>query len=152
MTTLFSRQCEYALQAVLFLALKRNEELTSIKSLSKTLDVPHYFLAKILQRLTHSGLLVSQKGSNGGFALSAPSNRITLLQVVEAIDGSEFLLNCALGFPECSPHNPCSLHNQWAAARDGIINLLSSSTIEMMAGQMKKPPYLPDPSTRKSLH
>jgi len=59
MSIIFSRQCEYALQAVLYLALKPQDELTSIRELTKKLEIPYHFVAKILQDLTKKGLLIS---------------------------------------------------------------------------------------------
>jgi len=70
MSVLFSRQCEYALQAVLYLALKPEGVKTSIRDLAKRIQIPHHFLAKILQQLVYKGMLVSQKGPAGGFALA----------------------------------------------------------------------------------
>src|SRR3990172_6230061 len=105
MSVLFSRQCEYALQAVLYLALQPEGVRTSIRDLSKRIQIPHHFLAKILQQLVYKGLLRSQKGPTGGFSLDRPAKAITLFNIVEAIDGVEFTTKCVLGFPECSGKN-----------------------------------------------
>src|SRR3970040_690902 len=113
MSVLFSKQCEYALEAVTYLALKRDGEMTSIRELTKKLRIPYHFLGKILQDLTYKGLLVSQKGPTGGFRLGTPAENITLLHIVEAIDGVEFKHNCILGFSECSGERPCSIHENW---------------------------------------
>jgi Rrf2 family transcriptional regulator, iron-sulfur cluster assembly transcription factor len=141
MSIIFSRRCEYALQAVLYLALKNEEERTSIKELTKHVKMPAPFLAKILQDLTHKGLLVSFKGPKGGFALGKPAKDITLFHVVEAIDGTAFTNGCVLGFMECSVDDPCSLHNEWKAIREKIQGTLSKQDIGQMAKQMHKPEY-----------
>lgn len=141
MSIIFSRQCEYALQAVIFLALKPDGEFTSIKELTKKLDIPYHFIAKILQSLTYKGILTSQKGPSGGFALATPSGNITLFQIVEAIDGSGFMRNCVMGFPECNGTSPCAVHNSWAALRDDIHAMLSSRKIDKLALEMNKPGY-----------
>lgn len=67
MSLIFSRQCEYALQAVLYLALRPEGEMTSIKEMTDKLGIPYHFLAKILQDLSKKGLLSSLKGPTGGF-------------------------------------------------------------------------------------
>ena len=141
MSIIFSRRCEYALQAVLYLALREGGERTSIKQLTKHIKIPSPFLAKILQDLTHKGLLASFKGPHGGFALRKPAKEITLLHIVEAIDGVAFTNGCVLGFVECSPGNPCSLHNEWKTIRDRIQATLSKQDIAQMAKQMHKPEY-----------
>ena len=141
MSILFSRQCEYALQAVMYLALKPEGERTSIKELTRKINIPYHFLAKILQDLTYKGLLMSQKGPTGGFALGKPAKDITLFQIVEAIDGTDVTSKCVLGFPECSGKNPCAVHEKWTLLRDEIRLMLVGKNITQMAKDMKKPEY-----------
>lgn len=141
MSLIFSRQCEYALQAVVFLALRREGERTSIKGLTKKLDIPYHFLAKILQDLSRKGLLESLKGPGGGFSLGKPVRDITLLHIVEAIDGVDFTRKCVMGFAECSGKQPCAVHEKWAALRDGIHSMLVSKNVAQLATEMKKPGY-----------
>ena len=141
MSIIFSRRCEYALQAVLYLALKVEGERTSIKELTKHIKMPSPFLAKILQDLTHQGLLVSFKGPSGGFALGKSPKEITLSHIVEAIDGVALTHGCVLGFEECSTTDPCSMHNDWKTIRDRIQSMLGKQDIAQMAKQMHKPEY-----------
>ncbi|MEW6511987.1 MAG: Rrf2 family transcriptional regulator [Bacteroidota bacterium] len=141
MSLLFSRPCEYALQAVIYLAMKKEGERTSIRELTAALRIPYHFLAKILQDLTRKGLLSSLKGPAGGFALEMPAKEITLFHIVEAIDGVEFTQRCVMGFQECSGNHPCSVHDSWAELRDSIYRMLVERNIEEMAGDMKKPEY-----------
>lgn len=142
MSVLFSRQCEYALQAVTYLALKPEGEMTSIKELAKKLNIPYHFLGKILQDLSYKGLLSSQKGPSGGFGLAMPAKDITLFHIVEAIDGVGFTKNCVLGFPECSGQNPCAVHEKWSGLRDGVYAMLVSKNIAQVARDMRKPEYV----------
>lgn len=141
MSLLFSRQCEYALQAVLFLALKADGERTSIRELTKKVQIPYHFLAKILQDLTYKGLLVSQKGPTGGFALARSAKDITLFDIVEAIDGSGFMEKCLLGFPECNGKTPCAVHETWGTMREELRATLVSKNIGQMAKDMKRTEY-----------
>jgi Rrf2 family protein len=141
MSLFFSRQCEYALQAVLYIALKPQGKMSSIKEMTKKLDIPYHFLGKIMQDLSRKGLLTSLKGPTGGFALGMPAKDMTLFHIVEAIDGVEFTSECVMGFPECSGKNPCALHEQWAGLRDGIYKMLVNKHVAEMAKDMKKPMY-----------
>jgi Rrf2 family transcriptional regulator, iron-sulfur cluster assembly transcription factor len=141
MSIIFSRQCEYALQAVSYLALQPIGKNTSTKELTRKLKIPYHFLAKILQNLAYRKLLISQKGPSGGFALALPPDEITLFHIVEAIDGSGFAHNCVMGFPECSGKSPCAVHNQWTKIREGIYSMLVSENIAEMARAMKRPAY-----------
>jgi Rrf2 family transcriptional regulator, iron-sulfur cluster assembly transcription factor len=141
MSVLFSRQCEYALQAVMFLTLKTEGERTSIKELTEKIHIPYHFLAKILQDLTYKGLLKSQKGPTGGFALAKSAKEITLFDIIDAIDGSGFTQNCILGFPECGGKNPCAVHEKWGPMREELRLLLVSKNVAQMAKEMKKSEY-----------
>ena len=141
MSVLFSRQCEYALQAVTYLALKRDGEMTSIKELTKRLGIPYHFLGKILQDLTYKRLLVSQKGPTGGFRLGMSPKDITLFHIIEAIDGVAFTNSCVLGFPECSGKNPCAVHEKWGGIRETIYSMLVNKNIAQIAREMRKPEY-----------
>lgn len=136
MSVIFSRQCEYALQAVLYITAKGGNRYTDIKEISRKLEIPHHFLAKILQNLTKNGLLRSQKGPSGGFALETDPKRMTLYQIVEAIDGDGFITKCVLGLPECGGDNPCPVHDQWGKLRDEIYEMLAGKTVGQMVEDM----------------
>ena len=142
MSILFSRQCEYALQAILYLALEQENKRTSIKELADRLDLPYHFVAKILQALRRKGLLISVKGSSGGFALGMPADEISLFRIVDAIDGPALVQDCVLGFPECTRDTPCSLHKKWTEIREQIYNTLAAKNVGEMAVEMKKPHYV----------
>jgi Rrf2 family protein len=142
MSILFSRHCEYALQAVLFLARRGEGATTTIRELTDALHTPYFFMAKILQDLSHKGLLLSHKGSSGGFALARPSNEIALFDIIEAVDGRGLIEECVLGFPSCSPDHQCAMHDQWSKSRDAIHELLINKTVAEMAAAMKKPEYV----------
>ncbi|MCX6133828.1 MAG: Rrf2 family transcriptional regulator [Ignavibacteriales bacterium] len=141
MSLIFSRECEYAIQAVTYLARRPEESRTSIRQLARILKIPHHFLAKILQRLTQKGLLVSTKGPKGGFALALPAKGITLFHIVDAVDGVGFANQCVLGFPECSGKHPCAVHEQWGSIRESIYRLLVSQDLSEVGAGMKKPEY-----------
>ncbi len=141
MSLLFSRQCEYAIQAVLYLALKPQGEMVPSRKLARKLKIPYHFLSKIFQDLTRKGLLVSLKGPAGGFTLGLPAENITLFHIVEAIDGVGFTRDCVLGFPECSGKNPCSVHETWGRLREEIYSMLVNKNIAQMGTEMRKPEY-----------
>ena len=141
MSLIFSRQCEYAIQGVLYLALKPTGKMTSTKELTGQLSIPYHFLAKILQSLTRKGLLNSYRGPSGGFALGMPAQDITLFHIVEAIDGTEFIRTCVLGFAECTGKDVCSVHVRWSGLRETIYQMLISKNIAEMAHDMRKLEY-----------
>jgi Rrf2 family transcriptional regulator, iron-sulfur cluster assembly transcription factor len=141
MGIVFSRQCEYALQAVSYLALQPEGKKTSIRDITHKLKIPYHFLAKIMQRLAKNGILISQKGQEGGFALASSPGDITLLRIVEAIDGYDFNRKCVMGFKECSENKPCAFHPHWKEIRKVIYSMLDSKSVAEAAELMKRPEY-----------
>jgi len=111
--------------------------MTSIRELAAKLDIPYHFLAKILQSLATKGILNSQRGPAGGFALSKPPEEINLISVVEAIDGLAISNQCVLGFPECGGSNPCALHHQWGDIREAVQKMLMNKSIAKLSRETR---------------
>ena len=129
MSLIFSRQCEYALQAMLYISAQEAGKFTNINEISERLDIPMPFLGKTLQLLVQNRILSSLKGPRGGFKLAKDPSEIALFHVVDAIDGTDFLTSCVLGFPECSTKSPCPMHHEWGALRDRVFQMLANKTI-----------------------
>lgn len=136
MSLIFSRQCEYALQAVIYMSAQHGEKYTNINEISERLDIPMPFLGKTLQLLVQKKILSSQKGPKGGFRLARNPSEIALIHIVDAIDGTGFLTSCVLGFPECSSQNPCPIHNEWGNLRDRVNQMLAARTIADISGEI----------------
>jgi Rrf2 family transcriptional regulator, iron-sulfur cluster assembly transcription factor len=132
MTVIFSKKCEYGMQAVLYLAAQEKGTVVSAEEISKVLKIPREFISKILQSLRESGLISSSKGKSGGFRLAKDPSRIKLIDVVAAIDGLDMFDSCVLGFPECSPTHPCPVHNTWGTLRTQTYDMLTSETIDKL--------------------
>ena len=130
MTVIFSKKCEYGLQAVLYLAAHTKGEVIPSEEIAKKLGIPKEFVSKILQSLTESGIVDSKKGKAGGFFLAKDTSKIRLIDIVAAIDGLGMFNNCVLGFPDCSPDNPCPLHSKWGELRTNTYNMLTDETID----------------------
>jgi Rrf2 family protein len=143
MTVIFSKKCELAIQAVLFLSAQPKGDLINSKQISKSLKVPKEFVSKVLQVLTESGIVDSKKGKGGGFYLGKDPNTIHLMEIVIAIDGMEIFHKCVLGFPTCSPDNPCPVHDIWGKLREETYNMLSKQTLaDLRDATIKKLNYL----------
>jgi Rrf2 family transcriptional regulator, iron-sulfur cluster assembly transcription factor len=130
MTVIFSKKCEYGLQATLFLATLGKNEKSPSEEISKKLKIPKEFVSKILQSLTASKIIKSKKGNSGGFLLGKPASEIRLIDIVEAIDGLTMFKSCVIGFPGCSPEHPCPVHHKWGKLRTQAYDMLSAETIE----------------------
>lgn len=115
--SLLSKSCVYGIRAVLFVAGRPPGGYVSIGEIAKQLGLSFHFLTKILQRLTDHGLLVSYRGPSGGVALARPPAEISLLDIVDGIDGTEVFRSCLLGLQGCGERKPCPLHKSWARQR-----------------------------------
>lgn len=136
---MFSKACKYGIRAVLFLALNTSETLKmGVKEIAGELKVPQHFLAKILQQLSKYNLISSVKGPNGGFFLSEENLESSLDKVIECIDGPEVFSSCILGLPVCSSENPCPLHIQAFAYREGLYYQLKHQPIREIAQKIEK--------------
>lgn len=87
------------------------------------------YLGKLLQSLTHEGLVVSQKGLGGGFRLAKPAEDITLFDVVDPIEQVSRGDGCFMGRPQCSGDSPCAIHHRWLEVRKAYLQLLNETTI-----------------------
>ncbi len=141
MSVIFSKQCEYAIQALIYLSKKTETEWISIKEIADHLNIPQHFLGKIFQMLSNKRILKSKKGLQGGFCLSKPSSDINLKDIVDTIDGDAYSTACVAGFPNCSNDSPCPLHNSWKDLREGIVKMLKMRNLKQMADEISKPGY-----------
>ena len=131
---MLSNSCRYGIRAVIYLA---NQPLSvgkiGIRKISNDLDLPTPFLAKILQQLAKQKILSSSKGPHGGFSLKKDSRKITLLEIVNTIDGKDVFTNCIVhnGSCECVEKDKkhCPLHKDYEKTRADLIKLFSSKTI-----------------------
>jgi Rrf2 family protein len=130
MTVIFSKKCEYGLQAVLYMAAHTEREVIPAEEIASKLAIPREFVSKILQSLTDSGIVASKKGKSGGFYLAKDTRSIRLIDIVSAIDGLALFDRCVLGFPNCSPDNPCPLHENWGELRSKAYEMLTNETID----------------------
>lgn len=135
---MFSKTCQYAIRAVLYLAAHTSvNEKMRVEDLAHLLNVPQHFLAKILQQLVRSQLISSIKGPNGGFYLTDANKAGNLAQIVECIDGPDVFKACILGLPQCSSEHPCPLHFQSFTFREGIHFHLRNQTIGKISEQLE---------------
>jgi Rrf2 family protein len=127
-----SEAANLGLHAMAFLAASQTDEKTSVAEISKHLEVSKEHLGKVLQRLNKLGLLRSHKGPGGGFTLAKARDKITLLEILEAIDGPLPTAACLLAFREC-PHKRCSFGNLLASVEGSVRSHLSQTRLSDVA-------------------
>lgn len=136
---MFSKACEYAIRACIFIATSSNEGIrTSLKDIAKEIDSPVAYTAKILQQLAKNNIIDSIKGPTGGFIIEKSQlEKIKLSQIVLAIDGDRVYKNCGLGMKDCSEKFPCPVHNQYKIVRNGLCQMLETTDLLQLCFGLK---------------
>lgn len=136
---MFSKTCEYAIRAVLYIAQKsEGGKRVNIKSIAKNINSPESFIAKILQQLTKKGIVQSVKGPNGGFFVNERSKENSIADIVKAIDGEELFTNCGLGLSQCSEEYPCPIHHQYKIIKQQITQMLESAKLSTLSDDLEQ--------------
>jgi Rrf2 family protein len=135
---LFQHASELAIRATLFLAQQAPGKLSPVHEIAAHSDVSEAYLAKILQRLTSSGLVRSFRGPGKGMELGRAPNTISLAAVVHAVEGPREVDACVLGLGSCSEQNPCLLHKEWLPLRTAIHNFLEKTTLADLVRVVEK--------------
>ncbi len=134
---IYSRSAEYAIRAFVHLASVPDGKYAMVKQIAEQADIPSHFLAKILQQLARKGFLRSSKGPTGGFCLRMPANDISVIMIVDAVDGLADYERCPAGLAECNDQAPCGMHDSWKALRGRIMEYLERTTIEDLARSLE---------------
>ena len=127
---MFSKSCEYAIKAMIFVAQKSKDEVrVGVKEIAKGIDAPEHFIAKILQDLGKKNLVNSVKGPNGGFYMDQINLKSSIADIVKAIDGDGIYKDCVIGLKLCSEKNPCPVHFEFKEIKRNLITMLEENTI-----------------------
>lgn len=136
---MFSKATEYALRATIYIAQKGSEERKlGIDEISKAIDSPRSFTAKILQSLTGDNKIVSSvRGPNGGFYISEKAKKLPVRSILQAMGEDDVLEKCVLGLKLCSEVQPCPMHAQYKSIKQQLIKLFITKTIGDLAADIK---------------
>ncbi len=132
---ILTRASEYAIRCILFLATRQPGEVVSRRTVSREMEIPTQFLSKIAQRLAQVGLLEIRQGAKGGYLLARPPEDISLLEVIEAVEGEIFLNQCLMRPDFCSRTTRCPVHRVWHQAREELRRVLGGADFAQLARQ-----------------
>ena len=124
-----TRQADYAVRAVLYLAHLGKDHKAATSEIAKEQEIPLSFLAKIVAQLSLAGILQTKRGAQGGVVLARDPGTITLLEVVEAIDGPIMLNECVNGDYDC-PMEMCPVRSVWNQAQADLVKRLRNATFD----------------------
>lgn len=137
--TLLSQTAEYALRAASWIAAYSPEAPVRAQDLSRETGIPSQYLSKILRRLVVAGILTSQRGQGGGFALTRPPGEIPFREVLAAVEASPETGRCAFGWGACRADAPCPLHEAWAPLGEAFVRWAATTTLAA-ARRVEVPP------------
>jgi Rrf2 family protein len=128
-----TRQGDYAVRVMVDLAARAQDAPTPRAQIQARQDIPAAYLAKIVQALARAGLVRTLPGAHGGVMLNAPAEALTLLQVVEAVEGPLHLNRCVVAPGSCPRDRFCSVHPVWLRLQALVTRELDAVTIAALA-------------------
>ncbi len=128
-----TQRADYAMRMMVDLACMSNDQRTTVSEITQRQDVTEPFMAKIASQVAVAGLVVTQRGTGGGLALAQPADKITLLQIIEAIDGPLALNRCTFEPSRCPRSNKCAVHPIWEKAQQQLKELMSNTSLSEVA-------------------
>jgi len=130
-----TRKGEYAIRGIVYLATRPGDQVCLLSDIAAAVDVPQTFLAKIFQQFSKIGLVRSYRGTGGGFVLGRTPDRISLLEVVEAVEGPIVPNRCVTGEGECNRSKNCNVHPVWVNVQSQVRDILAKVTLQELAGK-----------------
>jgi Rrf2 family protein len=128
-----TRKGDYAVRGMLYLAGQPEESVSLVADMAAAVGVPQPFMAKIMQGFVKRGLVRSARGVGGGFTLALSPGKITLRDVVEAVEGPIMPNSCLLKKGTCERDGDCRVHKVWRKVQQSMEELLDGVTIEELA-------------------
>jgi len=128
-----TKQADYAVRAIVYLARLEPGERAATSQIAREENIPASFLAKILAQLVTAGMLRATRGVRGGVALARPPESISLLQVVETIDGPITLNQCLADPDQCAFSPSCQVRAVWAEAQFALVQKLSMTNFKQLS-------------------
>ena len=128
-----TRQADYAIRAILYLAQLKPGAQASTAQIAREQRIPLTFLAKIMSQLSASGVVRATRGAHGGVALARSAEAISLLDIVETIDGPIMLNDCTLNPQTCELSDQCAVRVVWCETRADLVKRLGQTNFGQLA-------------------
>ena len=122
-----TRQADYAVRAVLYLAEQGENGRAPTSRIAQEMRIPPSFLAKIVSQLSVAGVVQTSRGARGGVSLAREPKAISLLEVIEAIDGPITLNECVPDRSACVFGDDCPVHDIWCDTQTRLVEQLGKA-------------------------
>ena len=131
-----TRRGDYAVRAMLALAGRAGDGPLSARRIAEQMEIPPRFLPQVMGDLASAGLVEATTGRSGGYRLARPSDRISLLEVIEAVEGQSRRRTCALRGGPCGADGACAIHDVFSAAQDALLEQFAGASLAELAGRL----------------
>jgi len=128
----------YGTRAMLDLALRPRDEVTSLKEIAARQGVSQKYLEHLFSSLQAAGLVRSARGLRGGYALARPPREITVRAIYEVLEGSEGFTPCTTDPDVCDRHDLCATREVWARMHAEAMRVLDETTLADLADDARE--------------
>jgi Rrf2 family protein len=128
-----TRATDYAVRIMITLSTLPEGTRVAAPELARNIEAPESFVSKVLQQLVQRGMVTSHRGAGGGFQLAVQPENVSLLNVVEMVEGPLQINLCLPGEATCDRKSWCGAHPIWNEAQDALKKVLASASIATMA-------------------
>jgi Rrf2 family transcriptional regulator, iron-sulfur cluster assembly transcription factor len=119
-------------------ALHAQDAPLRARDIAEEVNIPIFYLSKILRRMVNAKLLTGSKGHGGGFLIAKAPQKITFAQILQAIEGDVVRRRCVFGWDACSDKTPCILHNRWRSLRGSFEEWAKKTTLADVQSDARK--------------
>jgi len=124
-----TRRGDYAVRAMLALSRLADDERLSVRRIAQEMEIPARFLPQVMGDLSRAGLVEATTGRSGGYRLARAPSSISILDVVEAVEGDSRRRGCVLRGGPCGLDGHCDVHDIFFAAQDAMLRTLSGAAL-----------------------
>jgi len=128
-----SRKIDYALRAMIYLASIDAAAVVPFREIARQMLLPEDFLAKILKTLVDHGLVRSARGPHGGYALARAAETVSVLDVIEAVEGPVAINVCLDGEDPCSKASACTMVDAWPRGQEKMLEVYRDAKLSTLA-------------------
>ena len=140
MNNMFTESVKHAIQAMIYLAANKDENVM-VSKIAEDYDIPKFYLAKLVQTLSKQGLIHTTRGRTGGIKLNKPAKEICVIDIIQAINGpfpDEAEEMCIFGLDICTDSVPCPIHDVWKGLKENIKGNLHHQNLESLAKELNR--------------
>lgn len=128
---MFSKTFAYALRATTYVTNKgREDRKVNLEEMVSFVQLSPHYLGKIMQELVRKGILYSTKGPGGGFWIDSEKAKLTIYELLNAVDGEQVANSCIMGKLKCNSSIPCPMHEEYANSKRRLFALMKKTTLE----------------------